>query len=48
MDLECSVTREVARRPVLVSSVHPKSGERVETAVVAVRLAVPERLELPV
>ena len=48
MDLECSVILEVARRPGLVSSVHPKWVERVETVVGAVRLAVPGRLELPV
>ena len=46
MDLACSVTREMAHRPVLVSSVHPKWEVREEMEVVSVRLAVLERLEL--
>jgi hypothetical protein len=43
MDLACSVIPEVAHRPVLVSSVHPKLEEREEMVVVADRLAVPGR-----
>jgi hypothetical protein len=48
MDLECSVILEVARRPGLVSSVHPKREEWVETVVAVVKLVVLERRELPV
>jgi hypothetical protein len=43
MDLACSVIPEVAHRPVLVSSVHPKWVEQEEMVVGAVRRAVPER-----
>jgi hypothetical protein len=43
MDLACSVTREVAHLPVLVSSVHPKWEEREEMGVAVGALAVPGR-----